>query len=143
MNRNDGFQHGSEQKQSRYHQNHTDVPRSRHSGWPRRRFDGESPIRLSEAFDQFIGWLKKPPVDLLVVVFNNWEDVVGPDVAAHCRPVAIDANQLVVVADDPMWADELRWNSEKVLDRLVEVSGASRLEKLTVRVGCYGQRDDD
>ena len=116
---------------------HSDIPGRGQGGRPGQEPDGVGPVRLSEVLNQFMGWLKKPPADVLVVVFNKWEEVVGPDVARHCRPVAIDANQLVVQADDTMWADELRWNSEKILDRLVEVSGARRLEKLTVRVGYH------
>ena len=140
MSASDELQHWAERGQDRSHPAYPDRRRG-YIGSSGHRSERSDPVRVSEVLDRFMGWLKKPPVDVLVVVFNNWEDVVGPDVARHCRPVAIDANQLVVVADDPMWADELRWNSEKVLDRLVEISGARRLERLTVRVG-YHSRDD-
>ena len=108
-----------------------------------RRGDDTGPVLLGEVLDQLMNWLKKPPADVLVTVFKRWDEVVGPDVAQHCRPVAVDANRLVVKADDPMWADELRWNSDVVLDRLAELSGAHRLEGLTVRVGPHTPAGDD
>ena len=95
---------------------------------------------LSEVVPRLLTMLDKPTADVIVTAFSRWEEVVGADVARHCRPVAIDADRLVVAASDPMWADELRWNSQKVLDRLAEVSGGRRLGELVVRVEPHGTR---
>ena len=111
------------------------------SGWPTGGSlsidHNRGPVPLSEMFDKLLKRLKKPPTDVLSAVFEQWESIVGPDVACHCRPVAVDANSLVVEADEPIWADELRWHSEAVLARIAEISDNHQLKKLTVRVGYH------
>ena len=110
-------------------------------GWSARRTRtndrDRGPVHLSEMFDGLLKRLKKPPTDVLGVVFNRWESVVGPDVARHCRPVAVDAKRLIVEADEPIWADQLKWQSETVLDRIAEKSGDRQLEELTVKVAYH------
>lgn len=42
-------------------------------------------------------------------VFDRWEEVVGPDLAQHCRPVRISGGVLTVAASSPQWATQLRY----------------------------------
>ena len=59
----------------------------------------------------------------------------GPGTAAqHCRPLAVEGDRLVVVALDPVWASELRWLADSVIERINEMSGEKRLSSLSVRV---------
>lgn len=96
------------------------------------RYDG--PVPISSVMPRLMKTLKKPHADVIVTVFKRWEQVVGADIAQHCRPVAIDANRLIVATSDPMWASELEWFSEKLLDKLAQLSGERRLDALIVRV---------
>ncbi len=41
-------------------------------------------------------------------VFGNWEKAVGPDIAAHCRPVKLENGELTVEAESTAWATQLR-----------------------------------
>ena len=84
--------------------------------------------------DRLLGTLRAPSVDVLDTVFTRWDEIVGVDVAAHCRPVAIEGEILVVAATDPTWASELRWLENEVLSRLSEVSGSDRVSKVQIRV---------
>ena len=95
---------------------------------------GDGPVELADALERVLGSLGAPPADLLSTVFHRWEEVVGADVARHCRPVAVEGDRLVVEASDPTWASEVRWLSERVLDRVNELSSTDRLASLTVRV---------
>ena len=97
------------------------------------RFEDE-PIRLESALERVLGSLDVPPADLLSTVFQRREEVVGPDVARHCRPAAIEEDRLVVLASDSTWASELQWLASEVLARINELSATARLQSLTVRV---------
>ena len=92
------------------------------------------PQRLGQALDRLLGTLRAPSSDVLDAVFGRWSDIVGADVADHCRPVAVEGEQLTVVASDPTWASELRWLEPEVLARCAEVTGTERISRLVVRV---------
>lgn len=92
------------------------------------------PKRVGEALERLLGTLEVPPTDVLTTVFARWEEVVGAEVARHCRPAAVEGDRLVVVATSPVWASEFQWLSEQVLDRINQLSGARLLQSLTVRV---------
>ena len=73
--------------------------------------------------------------DVVGAVFGRWDEIVGPSVAAHVRPVRVDGSTLVVSADHPAWATQIRHLAPDILGRLREVCGASHaLERLDVRV---------
>ena len=94
----------------------------------------DEPIGLADALERVLGSLGAPPADLLSTVFHRWEEVVGADVARHCRPVAVESDRLVVVASDPSWASEVKWLAEQVLARVNELSSTDRLRSVVVRV---------
>ncbi len=94
----------------------------------------EEPIKFADALERVLGSLGVPSSDLLSTVFHRWEEVVGADVARHCRPVAVEGERLVVTASDSMWASEVRWLADQVLARVNELSSTDRLKSITVRV---------
>ena len=92
------------------------------------------PVELGHALDRLLGSLDAAPSDLVSTIFGRWEDLVGADVARHCRPAAVEGDRLVVVATDPAWASELQWLAADVLARINEAASTERLKSLTVRV---------
>jgi predicted nucleic acid-binding Zn ribbon protein len=66
-------------------------------------------------------------------VFGRWEEIVGPAVAAHVRPIRLDRARLVVEVGDPAWATQIRLLSDRVRQRVAEVTGTA-VETLEVRV---------
>lgn len=107
---------------------------SRRNSGGSRHAHAAGPVPVGEVLPKLVQLLGLPSGDLISAVFQRWPDVVGADMARHCRPVSIDADRLVVVASDPMWADEIGWLSEQVLDQLAEASGGRRLSAIVVRV---------
>ncbi len=95
---------------------------------------GDEPIELADALERVLGSLGAPPADLLSTVFHRWEEVVGAEVARHCRPVSVEGDRLVIVASDSMWASEVRWLAERVVERVNELSSTDRLKSIAVRV---------
>ncbi len=62
--------------------------------------------------------LGAPPPALLTAVFAQWEDLVGPAIAAHARPLSVSRRVLLIGADHPGWATQLRYLSADLLQRL-------------------------
>lgn len=94
----------------------------------------DEPIGIGDALERLLGSMDAPSSDLLSTVFGQWEQIVGADVARHCRPSAVEGDRLVVVATDPVWAGELQWLASSVLARINEAASTERLKTLTVRV---------
>ena len=61
------------------------------------------------------GW-QQPAAE--ATVFGVWEQVVGPEVAAHCRPVKLEDGELTVEAESTAWATQLRLLAGKLLMRI-------------------------
>jgi predicted nucleic acid-binding Zn ribbon protein len=67
-------------------------------------------------------------------VFAHWDDVVGPQIAAHARPLTLRDGVLAVAVDQPAWATQLRLLGGSLLARLSEVAGPDAVRAIEVRV---------
>ncbi|MHB8681738.1 MAG: DciA family protein [Acidimicrobiales bacterium] len=71
----------------------------------------------------------------LSAIFVRWDELVGASVAAHVRPLRLDGRTLVVAADQPAWATQIRHLAPEILARLATECGADEApERLEVRV---------
>ena len=100
----------------------------------RRTAEGRSPRPVSESLGALARSLGAPGVGVLAAVFAHWEELVGPDIAAHAHPRSLRDGVLVVVVDQPAWATQLRFLSGDVLARLHEAAGPTEVRELQVRV---------
>lgn len=69
----------------------------------------------------------------LGTVFARWEELVGPAVARHTRPLRLEGGTLVVAVDQPPWATQVRVLAPGILSRLTEHTGEP-LDQLEVVV---------
>ncbi len=104
------------------------------------------PRPLGEALDAAVARLgpagvSPAPAASLSAVFSRWEEIAGPAVARHVRPVRLRGGVLVVAADHPAWATQVRTLGTGLLARVGEVSGRTpeRLE-VTVERAAQGPR---
>ena len=74
-----------------------------------------------------------PSAAALGTVFSRWEQLVGPAVARHTRPLRLEGGTLVVAVDQPAWATQVRVLAPGILARLTERTG-ERLDRLDVVV---------
>jgi len=74
-----------------------------------------------------------PSAAALGTVFSRWEELVGPAVARHARPLRVGAGTLVVAVDQPPWATQVRALAPEILARLAQRTG-ERLDRLEVVV---------
>lgn len=92
------------------------------------------PRPITESVAQAVARLSEAGPAQLSAVFSRWEEVAGPVLSRHVRPVRISGGVLVVAADHPAWATEVRALAASLLERVGEMAGEvpDRLE-VTVR----------
>jgi predicted nucleic acid-binding Zn ribbon protein len=103
--------------------------RSRRGGRTRR----EDPQSLSTALDGLLGDQGWRTAAAIGSVFGRWDQLVGPDVAAHTRPERFNDGELVVIADSAAWATQMRLLTSAVLRRLNEELGHGTVTRVVVR----------
>jgi predicted nucleic acid-binding Zn ribbon protein len=92
------------------------------------------PRPVSDSLEGLARRLGAPTAGALGAVFRQWEDAVGPAVAAHARPVSLADGILVVAVDQPGWATQLRYLANDLLGRLAEVAGEGVVGRIDIRV---------
>lgn len=93
----------------------------------------DDPQPLSTALDGLLadqGWQTEAAVGS---VFGRWDQLVGPDVAAHTRPEQFNDGELVVIADSAAWATQMRLLMSDVLRRLNTELGHGTVTRVVVR----------
>jgi len=103
--------------------------RPRRGGRARR----EDPQPLSAALDGLLGDQGWRTAAAIGSVFGRWDQLVGPDVAAHTRPERFSDGELLVIADSSVWATQVRLLTSAVLRRLNEELGHGTVTRVVVR----------
>ena len=104
------------------------------STWRPMSTGADAPEPLSSALDRLSRRLGGPSSAVLRTIFGRWEEMVGPSVATHVRPVALRGTTLVLAADAPAWATQMAWLGPDLARRLNEDLGASVVTKVETRV---------
>lgn len=66
---------------------------------------------------------------------ERWEEAVGPEVAAHCRPTALRGDVLEAKVDSSTWCQALSLRKPDLLAALRETFGDAAPQDLRLRVG--------
>lgn len=86
-----------------------------------------------------LGELGLDGVALAHQIGSAWPEIVGPQVAEHCRPLGLRAGVLELEVDSPVWSQQLQLRKTELLERLAERFGADAPRELRFQVG-YGRR---
>jgi predicted nucleic acid-binding Zn ribbon protein len=90
---------------------------------------------MAEALGSVAGRLGLGRTDLISLVFGRWEELVGSSVASHVRPVRLVHGTLIVSADHPAWATQIRHLAPEILERVAsELGGEGAPVRLEIRV---------
>lgn len=74
-------------------------------------------------------------------VFGEWQRIVGADLAAHTKPEAFEDGELLVSADSPAWATQVRLLAPDLLRRLGAELGHGVVSRVRVAgPGAGGRR---
>jgi predicted nucleic acid-binding Zn ribbon protein len=95
--------------------------------------DARDPVLLGAAIQRLVderGW---EDTTTAAGVLANWDRLVGPDIAEHCRPESLLDGVLVLVAESTAWATQLRLMTTALRSRLREQVGEGVVTSVTVR----------
>ena len=81
------------------------------------------PMALSDALAAVGRDLGVPEPDVVARVVALWEELVGPAVAAHARVASVHAGVCTVTVDAPVWATQLRYLEQGLVERAETVLG--------------------
>ncbi|MEQ4208340.1 DciA family protein [Actinopolymorpha sp. B9G3] len=94
--------------------------------------DDRDPQLLDNTIDRLVndrGWA----TDVAVAgAIARWDQIVGPDVAAHCRAERYADTELTVRADSTAWATQVRLLAPSLVKRLNEELGDNTVSRVTV-----------
>jgi predicted nucleic acid-binding Zn ribbon protein len=94
---------------------------------------GGDPQPLAAAITRLLaerGWQQQAAVGS---AFGRWEQIVGPELAAHARPDGFSDGELVVIADSTAWATQLRLLAATLVRRLNAELGDGTVQRVKVR----------
>ena len=100
------------------------------AGHPRWRREPES---VGDVLQRVLPSLGVAPFHILEAIFSNWDEIVGGDAAAHCRP-ALDGNRLVIETADSVWGSEMTWRAQEILQRVQQRCGPGAPSRVAVSV---------
>jgi predicted nucleic acid-binding Zn ribbon protein len=66
-------------------------------------------------------------------VFGNWTHIVGREVAEHTTPTAFEDGEVVIAADSPTWATQVRTLAPILVRRLNEELGDGTVKRVKVQ----------
>jgi predicted nucleic acid-binding Zn ribbon protein len=117
----------------------SDAPRARRRPVPEEEAEilvaAPSGYPVGPAIQEFLekGGLSK--IAQFGLIADAWNEVVGEDVAGHCRPRRLDGEDLVVEVDHRGWITELSFRQEAILRGLEERLGRAIARRLKVTLG--------
>lgn len=95
--------------------------------------DGRDPMLFGAAIRRLVvdrGWVITTTA---ARVMGEWDTLVGPELAEHCRPASLVDGRLELVAESSAWATQLRLMSRVLLARLAASVGSGVVTTLVVR----------
>ena len=111
----------------------TSATRKERRRWSRARADDRDPQplgRLAARLASEQGWTQRLADGQ---VFSRWEQLVGPDLSQHAKPVALNDKELVVKAESTAWATQIRLLQRQLLQRIAAGIGPNVVTRLNVQ----------
>ncbi len=100
---------------------------------PRQAGDARDPMAFGAAIQRLVadrGWEATTSAARVV---GEWDRLVGPEIADHCRPASLVDGELVLVAESSAWATQLRLLTRTLVRRLEEAVGPGVVSTIVVR----------
>jgi predicted nucleic acid-binding Zn ribbon protein len=95
--------------------------------------DGRDPVPFGTMIRRLVAERGWEETTTAAGVLANWDRLVGPEIADHCRPVSLTDGELVLVAESSAWATQLRLLTRTMTRRLAEQVGDGVVTSIAVR----------
>ena len=109
--------------------------RSINAGKRQLRRKSEEAIRLGVVVTEFLEERLSPRQARFEAITELWEQLLPQDLCRHCKIVDITGSELKVLVDSPAYANELRWCSADILNRLQQQCWQAKIENIKIVVG--------
>ena len=96
------------------------------------------PRPVADSLDRVTRAFGAPRARLLASVFSRWEELVGPEIADHAQPRSLHGGVLVLTADQPAWATQLRYLAPELLARVRADAAAPEITEIQIRMAAPG-----
>lgn len=109
-----------------------DPARPRGTAWSGPAADPRDPQPFGAVLGKLMkarGW-ERPAAEARL--FGQWEQVVGADVAGHCRPVKLEGGQLTLEASSTAWATQLRLLAASLVKKIAAEVGHNMVSSIRV-----------
>jgi predicted nucleic acid-binding Zn ribbon protein len=95
--------------------------------------DGRDPVAFGTMIRRLVAERGWEETTTAAGVLANWDRLVGPEIADHCRPQSLTDGELVLVAESSAWATQLRLLTRTMTRRLSEQVGEGVVTAIVVR----------
>ncbi|HLI53066.1 MAG TPA: DUF721 domain-containing protein [Acidimicrobiales bacterium] len=92
------------------------------------------PRPVADSLERVARRMGAPRPAVASVVFSRWEELVGPDIAGHAKPVSLRDGVLVLAVDHPAWAAQLGYMVGEIGERIAAAAGAGAVNEIRLRV---------
>ena len=93
----------------------------------------KEPVHLRSVLEQLLKDFGTPDITVVTSIVDQWEEVVGIDLAAKISAVAVSGSELIVRVDDPAWASQINWLEKQLLDKITNLVGEEKITSIRVR----------
>ena len=90
--------------------------------------------KIGDILREFLSEKGWPSDDPASAVFLKWAEIVGEDIGSHSRPVEIEKNVLIVVAEHPGWVQLIGLRKKELLRTLQSAAPHAGINDLRVRL---------
>ena len=98
------------------------------------------PRRLRDSLAEVSADLGLPEPDALAVLVDEWESLVGPELAPHCRLTSLRDGVLRVTVDTAPRGTQLRYLEGELVERAASLLGPDVVRELRVRIDAPSAR---
>ena len=91
------------------------------------------PVHLRSILEHILKDFGTPDINSITSIVDQWEDIVGSELASKISAVAVKGSELIVRVDDPAWASQLTWLESQLLTKIEEILGAEKVSSIRVR----------
>lgn len=93
------------------------------------------PTAVGELLGKVLGDLGLEGVARAHRIGAIWEEAVGAQIAAHCRPLGLRGSVLELQVDSPVWAQQLQLRKPELIAALERALGEGAPRELRFQVG--------
>ena len=93
----------------------------------------KEPVHLRSVLEQLLKDFGTPDITVVTSIVDQWEEIVGHDLAAKISAVAVSGSELIVRVDDPAWASQINWLQKQLLDKITSLVGEEKITSIRTR----------